>query len=79
MSVCCQSEGTTAWVTPESPPIVNIAMKPTAKSMGVVIRNRPPHMVPSQLNILIPVGMAIVIVARPNAAWATGVIPEANM
>ena len=59
--------------------MVNIATNPMANSMGVLSRIRPCHMVPSQLKILIPVGMAIVIVASPKAAWATGVIPEANM
>ena len=59
--------------------MVNMARNPTANSIGVLITNRPPHIVPIQLKILIPVGMAIVSVARPNAAWATGVMPDANM
>ncbi len=59
--------------------MVNMATKPMAKSIGEVSLMRPIHIVPSQLKILIPVGMAMVMVARPKAAWATGVIPEANM
>ena len=59
--------------------MVNIATKPMANSMGVDKRIRPCHSVPIQLKILIPVGIAIVIVARPKAACATGVIPDENM
>ncbi len=59
--------------------MVNMATNPMAKSIGVWNWMRPPHIVPIQLKILIPVGMAMVMVAKPNAAWATGVIPEANM
>jgi len=59
--------------------MVNMATNPMANSMGVVNRNRPIHMVPSQLKILIPVGMAIVIVDKPKAAWATVPIPDENM
>ena len=51
--------GTTASVTPVSPPMVNSAMKPQAKSSGVVKRKAPPHMVASQLKIFTPVGMAM--------------------
>ena len=41
--------------------------------------NLPPHIVPSQLKILTPVGTAITIVDRPNPACATGLIAEANI
>ena len=51
--------------------MVNMATNPMANSIGVASRIRPIHIVPSQLKILIPVGMAMVMVARPNAAWAT--------
>ncbi len=46
-------------MTPDSPPMMNIAMKPIAKCMGVLIWSEPPHIVPIQLNILTPVGTAI--------------------
>lgn len=38
-------------------------MKPIAKRPGVRRSIEPPHNVASQLNILIPVGIAIIIVA----------------
>ena len=44
---------------PERPPIVNIAMKPTAQSIGVVKWILPSHIVASHEKILIPVGIAI--------------------
>ena len=44
---------------PESPPIVNTAMNPTAQSIGVVKWIFPPHTVATQEKILIPVGTAI--------------------
>ena len=47
--------------------------------MGVVSRTLPPQTVPSQLKIFIPVGMAMVMVDSPKAAWATVGMPEENM
>jgi hypothetical protein len=38
-------------------------MKPIANNKGVSRRSEPPHIVANQLNILIPVGTAIIIVA----------------
>jgi hypothetical protein len=38
-------------------------MKPIANKPGVLISTDPPHRVASQLNIFIPVGIAIIIVA----------------
>ena len=73
------SDGTIECVTPDSPPIVNIAMNPSANSIGVVNRMAPPHIVPSQLKIFTPVGTAMSIVERPNAEFATGPSPMANM
>ena len=49
-------------MTPERPPIMNIAIKPTAKYRGILKRSEPPHMVAIQLKILTPVGIAISIV-----------------
>ena len=64
---------------PDRPPMVKVAMSPAAKWNAVVGRMLPPHMVPSQLKIFTPVGMAISMVATENAASATGPIPVANM
>jgi hypothetical protein len=38
-------------------------MNPEAKYIGVYIQIEPPHIVANQLNTLIPVGIAITIVA----------------
>ncbi len=58
---------------------MNIAMKPSANSIGVLSRSDPPQTVPSQLKIFTPVGIAMSIVERPNAETATGPRPVANM
>ncbi len=59
--------------------MTNMATKPMANNMGVCNRILPSHIVPNQLKILMPVGMAMVIVDSPNAAWATVPMPEENM
>jgi len=48
---------------PVRPPIVNKKMNPTVNNIGVSNLIDPPHIVAIQLNILIPVGTAIIIVA----------------
>ena len=73
------SDGATAWVTPDSPPIVNCTTRPMANSIAVVKVSLPPHIVSVQLTILTPVGMAMAIVATENTATLTGPRPEANM
>ena len=65
-----------AWVTPDRPPMVNMAMKPRAKSIGVFNRRSPPQVVASQLKIFTPVGTAMNIVEAAKAELATG--PEAR-
>jgi len=49
---------------PETPPIVNKKIKPIVNNNGVLKFNQPPQIVANQLNILIPVGTAIIIVAE---------------
>jgi hypothetical protein len=66
-------------VTPDSPPITNIAMNPIENSIGVAKRRSPFHSVPSQLKIFTPVGIAMIIVETANAVFATGPRPTANM
>ncbi len=66
-------------MTPESPPITNWETSPTAKSIAVVNRNDPFTMVPSQLKILTPVGIAISIVPPAKTAFAVGPMPTVNM
>lgn len=48
---------------PVSPPTVNRKMNPRAQSIGVSYLILAPWIVASQLNTLIPVGTAIIIVA----------------
>jgi hypothetical protein len=51
-----------AKITPDTPPIVNKRIKPTVNNKGALKFIQPPHIVASQLKILIPVGTAITIV-----------------
>jgi len=48
---------------PVKPPNVNKNIKPVAQVIGVVNFILPPYIVANQLNIFIPVGTAIIIVA----------------
>ena len=50
-------------IIPVKPPNVNKNIKPFANNIGVVNTISPPNIVAIQLNILIPVGTAIIIVA----------------
>jgi hypothetical protein len=52
-----------ARITPVNPPIVNKNTKPKDQSMGVSYFKLVPCIVDSQEKILIPVGIAIIIVA----------------
>ena len=58
---------------------MNIATRPTAKSIGVEKLSLPPHMVAIQLRIFTPVGTAMNIVDTEKAATDQGPSPEANM
>ena len=73
------SAGATEWVTPESPPIVNIDTTPKAKSIATVNLILPPHMVANQFRIFTPVGTAMNIVDIEKAATEIGPIPDTNM
>jgi len=53
-----------AKITPVTPPIVNKNKNPIEKSIGTLIVIEPETMVANQLNIFIPVGTAIIIVAE---------------
>jgi len=50
-------------IIPVIPPMQNRNIKPKEKIKGVLNFKDPPHIVANQLNILIPVGTAITIVA----------------
>ena len=79
MSCCCASDGAEACITPLNPPIMNIAMNPTAKSIGVFTSIEPFHMVAIQLNIFTPVGTAMAMVVSANTELATGPRPTVNI
>ena len=52
-----------AKITPVTPPIVKRKIKPKVKQVGINNWICPPQKVASQLKILIPVGIAIIMVA----------------
>jgi hypothetical protein len=54
---------------------VNKTKNPTIHSIGVFILMTPPHIVANQLNILMPVGTAIIIVAAVKYALVSTSIP----
>jgi hypothetical protein len=53
-----------ASTTPVTPPTQNKKINPSAKRIGAFNSTELPHKVASQLKILIPVGIAIIIVAE---------------
>lgn len=64
---------------PVRPPIVKRKMKPRAHSIGGSHLMVPPWRVASQLKTLIPVGMAMIIVADVKYARVSTSIPTVNM
>ena len=66
-------------MTPLRPPMINMNMNPSAKSIGVVNLIDPPHMVAIQLKIFTPVGMAISMVVMVKTELAMLPSPTVNM
>src|SRR5437588_10856523 len=64
---------------PVSPATRNWKRKATQNSIGVLNSIWPPHMVASQLKILIPVGTAIAIVDSTKKVFAAELMPTVNM
>ena len=64
---------------PVRPPIVNKKMKPRAHSIGGSHLIMPPCRVASQLNTLMPVGMAIIMVADVKYARVATSKPTVNI
>mmetsp|Transcript_21396 Transcript_21396/g.82958 ORF Transcript_21396/g.82958 Transcript_21396/m.82958 type:complete len:308 (-) Transcript_21396:6616-7539(-) len=64
-----KSAGGTASSTPVMPPSTKVNMKPTVHSIGTSKRMRPRYIVNSQLKILAPVGMEMIIVVMPKKAF----------
>ena len=60
---------------PVKPPTVNVKMKPKNQYMGVVNWTLPLNIVNSQLKILTPVGIAIIIVMMPKKALTLAPAP----
>ena len=79
VSCCWASDGAIECITPLMPPITNIETKASENSIGVLKLSEPPHIVPIQLNTLMPVGTAIIIVVTANTELATGPSPTVNM
>src|SRR5690606_35871106 len=63
--------GGDARMTPVSPPKVKVTRNPIAHTMGVSNVTEPRHMVPTQLKIFTPVGIAMSIVMRANQGSST--------
>lgn len=63
MSCTAISKLLLANITPDSPPKVNKDKKPKTYNKGVFNTSLPPYNVANHENILIPVGIAIIIVA----------------
>jgi len=68
-----------AKITPVKPPTVNKKTNPSDHNMGVSIEMWAPVMVAIQLKILIPVGIAMIIVAAVKYARVSMSIPTVNM
>ena len=64
---------------PERPPIVKMAMKPSAHSIGVSNEMLPRQSVASQLKIFTPVGMAMIIELSMKKMSSPIGRPTANM
>jgi len=64
---------------PVTPPLVNRNRNPNAYNIGVAKITDPPQSVANQLNILIPVGTAIIIVAAVKYARVSTSIPTVYM
>jgi hypothetical protein len=66
-------------IIPVSPPIVNRKIKPSVQSMDGSNFRIPPLIEAIHLKILMPVGMAIIIVAAVKYARVSTSIPTVNM
>ena len=63
LSVTCQSNGTAAVTTPETPPMTNRTMKPRANSIGVLNTGRPVQTVAIHATTATALGMVIRLLA----------------
>src|SRR5216683_7676475 len=79
VSFCCVSGGGELCMMPDRPPMMNMAMNPMANHIEVLRFSEPSHMVPIQLKIFTPVGMAMSMVESAKNESATGPRPTVNM
>src|SRR5947209_5117719 len=79
VSCWIRSAGGDACMTPERPPMMNMLMKPTANSIGVLKLTEPRYIVAIQLKIFTPVGTAMSIVLDEKTASAMAPRPTENM
>jgi uncharacterized protein (DUF1499 family) len=68
-----------AKITPVSPPTVNKNTNPNAHNVAGLNLILDPYIVVNQLKILIPVGIAIIIVAEVKYARVSTFIPTVNI
>jgi hypothetical protein len=66
-------------IIPVTPPVVNRKINPMVHNKGVLYFKFAPCKVASQLNTLIPVGTAIIIVAAVKYARVSTSIPTVNI
>ena len=79
MSLSCQSSGTAAVITPDTPPITNSSTKPAKNRNGVLNTGRPDQIVAIHANIATALGIEITMLAAPKNASASAGMPVANM
>lgn len=79
MSCNTRSREEFANTTPVNPPTVNKKTNPIDQSKLAVSLTCDPYKVPTQLNTLIPVGTAMIIVAVVKYARVSVSIPTVNM
>src|SRR6185437_8180055 len=79
VSVICQSNGTTAVITPLMPPITNWNTNASANSIGVLSTMRPYQIVASHAKICTALGIETVIDAAPEKLIDSCGMPTANM
>jgi hypothetical protein len=79
VSCTCQSNGTTATITPVRPPSTKMNMKPIRNSAGLPHVTLPRHKVAIQPNTWIAVGTATAMLAAEIRPASNGPSPAVNM
>src|SRR6185312_3672509 len=79
VSVTCQSNGTAAVTTPDTPPITNSTTNPATNIIGVFHTGVPNHIVAIHANTAIALGIAMMMLAPLKNDIDTPGSPVANM